>query len=66
MLLCRLEAVADKEKFVTYATAYSKLCASFQLHKPRVKELLFLLHDLGLIELSRRGLTIKYEVGNES
>lgn len=48
------------DKFIPFSYVYLKLCRNFSISKQEIKEILFFLRDLGILEISRIGIKLIY------
>lgn len=64
-LILRLKEIEKTEKFTEWATVYEKLCRGFSLKKVEIRETLMMLRDFGFIEVSPKGIKLKFEVKDE-
>lgn len=59
------EAFNRRDICLPYSHIYEKLGRGFSIKKPDIRELLFLLRDIGLIEISNKGIKLNYKIQNE-
>ena len=64
-LILRLKEIDIPNRFIEWANIYEKLCRGFSLKKQEIREILFLLNDLGFIYISPRGVKLNFEVKND-
>lgn len=58
--------VGSKKSFISFPEIFEKICRGFSITKPEAWECLFLLRDLGLIEIIRfHGIKLNFEVKND-
>jgi hypothetical protein len=62
--ILRLIEINKKDSWIDWANVYEKQCRGFSLKKQDIRENLFVLRDLGLIELSPAGIKLNFEVQN--
>jgi hypothetical protein len=55
----------DRGKYIEWSFVYSKLGRGFSLPKQEVREVILVLRDLGLLEISPKGIKLNFEVKNE-
>lgn len=63
--LSRLTELQYRHEIIPYSSIYEKICRNFSITKSECKEILFLLNDLGIINLRRHGLILCFEVKDE-
>lgn len=54
----------SKERFIPYSYIYLKLCRNFSMKKRELKEIIFFLRDLGILEISQVGAKLNIELKN--
>jgi len=70
-LFLRLQEIKENTKgiktdgFLPYAYVYEKLGRNFSIKKQEIRELLFFLADVGLLEINQIGIKLKFKVKNE-
>src|SRR3989338_1734327 len=53
----------SKKDFLFFSDVYSKVCVNFSMSREEIREILFLLNDVGLIEFVKfRGIKLNYEL----
>lgn len=45
-----------------YSYLYEKLCRNFSIQKNEVRELLFLLRDVGFLEINQKGIKLRFKI----
>ena len=54
------------ENFIPASYIYEKLCRNFSLKKQEVREILFFLRDMNLLEISQMRVKINFEIGDDN
>ena len=54
--------INSKRDFIPYSLVFEKLCRNFSMRKQEIRELLFLIGDIGLIELNSKGIKLQYGI----
>jgi len=60
--ILRLKEIDRPSQFILWADIYEKLCRGFSLRKQEIRECVLVLRDLGLIDISPRGIKLNFEV----
>jgi len=60
----RLNTHSEK-KFIPASYIYEKLCKNFSLKKSEIREILFFLRDMNLLEISQMRVKLNFEIKNE-
>lgn len=56
----------SKKSYIPFPTIFEKVCRGFSIHKQEAWECLFLLRDVGFIEIIKfKGIKLCYKVKNE-
>jgi len=60
--LKQLEKSSKKDKFIPYADLYEKLCRNFSIKKQELRQIIEVLSNNELVELSQIGIKLNYEL----
>lgn len=60
--LLRLKELERGGRHISWTNVYSKLCRGHSITKQEAREVILILHDLGLLDISPIGILLKFEV----
>jgi hypothetical protein len=63
-LMLRLKEIEHNHKFIPWSNSYEKLCRNYSLNKQEIREIIFILRDFGLVDVSPLGIKLNFEVKN--
>ena len=63
-LILRLWEIDEPDRFIEWSHIYEKLGRGFSIRKQEIRELILVLRDLGLCDISPKGARLNYEVND--
>ncbi len=60
--IIRLKEIEKSHNYIPISSVYEKLCRNYSITKQEVREILFLLRDFALLDISPRGVKLNFEV----
>jgi hypothetical protein len=61
-LLVRLTEINKQDRFIEWAIVYKKIGAGFSVKKEEIREIVFLLRDIGFCDISCKGIKLNFKV----
>ncbi|MEK6839878.1 MAG: hypothetical protein AABX72_02980 [Nanoarchaeota archaeon] len=65
LCLLRLKEIEESYNYIPISLVFQKLCRNYSASKQEIREILFLLRDFGLLDISPKGIKLNFEVKNE-
>lgn len=64
-LITRLLEINKQDKYIEWSNVYEKIGRGFSIKKEEIRELTFMLRDIGMCDISCKGIRINFKVKNE-
>lgn len=63
-LILRLLEVNRQGKYIEWSNIYEKIGRGFSIKKEEIREIMFMLQDIGICDISCKGIKLNFEVEN--